>query len=118
MVWGYTGRFKENLGGTKSGDGHYSFTGATVDPGFVRVVQALYIRNTTGARGAAWVCIRSGGADYMIGYTLTPGVAEIVLFNGAVVLQEGDAVKVAQLDCIDLDVIEARAWGYRMRISE
>lgn len=118
QIFGYTDRWVENLGGTKSGAGLYSVDGTAVPSGYVYVVQALSLGNMSGARGALFLKVISGATVIGLGYIATPVQYQAVISLGVIVLKEGDAVRVQQLACLDGDVLQGGVWGYKMAIAE
>lgn len=118
MVWGYSDRYFEDLGGTKSGDGTYSSYGTPVPEGEVWVVQGLYISNESGARGYASLFLYVGASGYFLYNNQTPARYEHMRWDGALVLKAGDKARIFQLSCLDGDTINGGVWGYKMKVAE
>lgn len=117
LLWGYSDRWGEYLGETKSGDGQYSRTTAVVPPGYVYVVQAAYIKNETAARGPMYFRAYDGGIYHPVVGVLAPAQNQIVTLSGPFVLKAGDAMNLAQDSCLNNDTMVAGVWGYKMKVT-
>ena len=117
MLWGYSDRWAENLGGTKSGAGTYLASTVAVPAGWVYVAQFAFFRNITGVRGNAGIYFYDTVTAYWSCYVVAPVAWIPLLWNGAVPLCAGDSLRVTQSTCLDGDVIQAGVWGYKMRVS-
>jgi len=117
LLWGYTERYAENLGGTKSGDGTYEQSGTVVPSGEVWVVECISLYNHSGARGAIALQVNDGTTNYAVTRNLTPVQYELVSFIGRLTLEAGDKVLVQQSACLDGDVLRGVAWGYKMAVT-
>lgn len=118
LIWGYSDRWLEDLGGTKSGAGNYQKFGAVVPAGYVYVLQALFIRNDSGARGRAYLEVYDGSDMYSLVTVMVPARYEVCAWDGALVLKAGDRVVVTQHTCLDADVLKGGSWGYKMKVTE
>ena len=117
LPFGYRDRWAEQIGGTKSGDGAWYAATAAVPAGYVYVAQFMFLRNSSGARGARYFAFKSGASSFFVGYTLTPAINIPDIWSGAVLLKEGDTIYMYQSSCLDGDVILAGAWGYKMKVT-
>ena len=118
MVWGYSDRYFEDLGGTQENGGTYSAYGTEVPPGEVWVIQSMRLTNITGARGYINFYAYAGAASHVLYYRKTPAVGEYDFWEGAVALKAGDKVRVIQASCLDDDVLYGSVWGYKMKVAE
>lgn len=118
LIFGYSDRYMEDLGGTKSGAGTYTGTGTAVSGGEVWVVQRFTMSNWGGARGRARLQVVVGATAYELAGITAPVQYEAVEMAGPLVLKEGDKVQIKQLLCLDGDVIQGLVWGYKMKIAE
>jgi len=118
LVFGYSERLYEDLGGTQSGAGDYGKHSTAVPAGEIHIVQAITIRNETGARGRAQIHTRANGTFILLASLVTPVRYEPVEFAGPLCLAEGDQIYVIQYSCLDSDGIVSGLWGYKMKIAE
>jgi hypothetical protein len=118
LIFGYTDRYAENLGGTKSGAGIYTGSMTAVPAGNIIVANYLMARNTITAPTFITLHAYDGTNYYLFTRTATPGAANPVQWDGSFVLKEGDYLEVRVHGCLDADVIEAVVWGYKMAIAE
>jgi len=117
LLFGYYERWLENLGGTQSGNGNYSANTTPVPQGYVYVLQGVSIRNLSGSRGETRILLTDGSVPFIALVNMTPTqfVSDVVIGN--FVLCEGDYVNIFVYGCSDGDVIQAAAWGYKMKIT-
>jgi len=118
LVWGYSEKWAWVMDGTQSGDGNFVASTNVVPAGEIWILQCIYIRNQTGARGYQDLRVYGGGGYCVMGYSATPGVNEPLIWNGQIVLEEDDYARVLQTSCLNGDVIGACAWGYKMKVAE
>lgn len=118
LLWGFSERWSQWLGETKDGDGQFSKSSTAVPVGYIYVIQAAYIKNETGARGAAYFRAYDGGIYHPVVGALTPAQNEITTLYGPFVLEEGDKINLAQDSCLNNDVMVAGVWGYKMKVAE
>ena len=118
MVWGYSDRWTEALGGTKSGAGTYSKYTTAVPAGSVYVLEFVELQNNSGARGTVGMEVKNGVAAYAVAYFITPPQYRACIWLGRLTLKAGDQVRVTQPNCLDGDVLYGVAWGYEMKVAE
>lgn len=118
LIFGYSDRWTDWLGGTQSGAGNY--VAYTTAPGSdeIFVVHVVFIRNTSGARGQAFIEARDGVETYVLNWDAGLARYETMLYSGSLVLKGGDQIRVRMNDCLDGDVISAGAWGYKMTLTQ
>lgn len=118
VIFGYNERIHEDLGQTKSGNGQYSELSTAVPAGYVHRIEAITIRNTSGARGGTGIWLYADSVYYPMAYVLAPSLGVPLVAIGPFTLQEGDQVNIRMGSCIDGDNIESGLWGYRMEVPE
>lgn len=116
LLWGYTDRYSEDLGGTKSGAGQYVGTGTSVPAGEVWTVNFVTLRNQTGSRGAGLLMVHDGSLYYRFAYEASSTQSIPLIFTGSLPLKEGDYIQVRMDACSDNDVLQAGVWGYKMAV--
>lgn len=115
-VFGYSDRWSEDLSETKAGDGTYQGTTIVVPVGYVYVVNFMYYRNNTGARGNVSMRFHDGTTYYYAAFNTSPEQLVPTKWEGAVKLAAGDSVLITQNSCVHNDVIQAGVWGYKMKV--
>lgn len=118
LIFGYNDRHAEDLGGAKSGDGGWDVSSSAIASDEIWVVQFVYLRNQSGARGNVLLRFHDGTDYYIGGAATTPARNVPTVWNGAVPLKAGDTVNVFQGLCLDGDNIQAGAWGYKMKLTQ
>lgn len=118
MLWGYSDRWGEDIGGVKSGDGTYSKYTVAVPAGYVYVVQIITLRNMSGARSTIAFYLRDSVTDLIILRYPAPAQHELITLQAAFVLKEGDQIKVTQDLCLNGDGLQGLVWGYKMKVAE
>jgi len=117
MVWGYTSRWRENLGGTQAAPGNFSKNTSAVPAGYVYVAQFAFVRNDSRNPTASAINLISGGTYYIMAFETAPVQWVPLVWNGGVPLIEGDVLNVIMTGCLAGDVCEAGVWGYQMKIN-
>ena len=110
-------RWAEDLGGTKVGAGTYSKYSVAVPSGYFYVAQFMFFRNTSGTRSSSYLSLYAGATRYILSFVFAPDRHIPDIWNGGVVLQQGDRVRITQSGCLDGDNIEAGVWGYLMKVT-
>jgi len=118
LLWGYSDRWHEDLGGTQSGAGTYSGYTTAVPAGYVYVLQVASLRNASGARGRMYIQVYSNSTFVELASALTPAQNWSLVSQATIVLKEGDRVQILQTTCSDGDTLYGGAWGYKMKIAE
>lgn len=118
LLWGYTAIWDENLGGVATGAA-YSLGTSAIPSTEVRVLQAMSIRNTSGASTNLTVYIaRASGSYVVLAYVAAAATNVPLLVTGTFVLRTGDIVS-GYLDGLQVnDVIQIGIVGYKMAIAE
>lgn len=118
MLWGYSDRLVENLGGTQSPAGNYVASSTAVPAGEVHTLQTVSILNTSGARGAVYVRVVLAGVSVYLAYSAGLATWVPLIFATPITLKQGDYVVLQMNSCLDLDVLYAGICGYKMKIAE
>lgn len=117
LLWGYSDRWAEWLGETKSGAGAFSGLTVVVPAGYVYVARFAFVRNNTGNRGAASIAFYDATNYHYCAYDASPVAWVPLLWNGALPLKAGDRMYTGMASCLDADVIQAGVWGYKMKVT-
>lgn len=117
LIWGFTDRLAENLGGTKSGDGTYSLYSTSVPAGEVHVVEKVSLFNDTTAPAAVAVAVKDGSTEWHVYRNSSPAKSIPDLVAGPFTLKEGDQIRIILWGCLNSDVIKAVVWGYKMVVT-
>jgi len=118
LLWGYSDRWAEVLGGTQSGAGSYEKFTTAVPAGQVYVLEFVAFQNNTGQRGDVTIGIKDGTYIYSLDTFTTPTQYETCTWFGRMTLKAGDQVKIIQATCVNGDVLYGVAWGYKMKVAE
>lgn len=117
LLWGYTDRFAENLGGTKSGAGTYNKFTTAVPAGEVWIIEAVEAHNNTTNPSFVALYIYDGTTTFVLKVVSTPGIGVPTLVTGRWTLKAGDKVGFDVGGCVDSDAIAGFAWGYKMDVA-
>jgi hypothetical protein len=112
--WAYDGRWSEDLGETKSGDGTYSASSTAVPAGEVWVLEHAFCVNTTGARGLLIITAYTTALEHRLVHDPSPAQDEHFGWTGHLTLKEGDYIKILQASCLAGDIIYSGVWGHKM----
>jgi len=117
LLWGYTDRWSEYLGGSKSGDGTWVQSSTVVPAGYVYQVQFIAIANNNRDPAFIRIAYYDGANYYFVAYDSSPAryVPLVVTVPG--VLKAGDRVRVTVSGCLDGDVLQGGVWGYKMAVT-
>lgn len=118
LMWGYTDRLFESLGGIKSGDGVYDVQSSAVPAGEIHVIQRVSLRNVSGSRGTMLFSTGTGGVWITLAWAATQPQFTPLMVAGPIVIKAGDTIRVLQNNCLNGDVLEGGIWGYKMKVAE
>lgn len=117
-IWGYSDRWQQYRGLTKSGAGDHTFEITTVPAGYVYVLNAIKSTNDTTVTDHIHL-LYDGTRDFQLAvYEDVPADTWQVTDRLNHVLKAGDKIRATILDCLDGDVIRAQVWGYMMVVPE
>ena len=115
-ITNFSSLWAEDLGGTKSGNGHYIVASSTVPAGEVWVVQTMSLFNDTGARGMIRLLAHGPVPNMALQFKLVPARYEPVIFTGYLPLSAGFYLRALQFSCIDGDLLFGGVLGYKMKV--
>ena len=115
-LWYYES-YTENLGTTASGSDLCIWSSA-VPAGYIYIINAASIRNTTRAVRQAEILIRTDtNIETFIGCLVSPAQYQALTFTGNVVLSSGWRIFMTMSDCSADDIIQAGVAGYKVKIT-
>lgn len=117
LLFGYTDRWMEDCSEAGVAGGNWGSPCTAVGPGYIYVLQCASVRNTTGQRGDTHIQLCNAGGAWSISVDASPEKNIPVLFDGAVVLKEGDYINFFQRDTVAGDNLYAFVWGYKMEVG-
>lgn len=118
MLLGFSGIAFEKMTHTKSGAGTYQFVGAGVPAGEIWVIQSAEAYDADNAITGIEIFIARTGYAGNIAVLVGPAANVACIYNGQVVLEEGDKLKFTLADCTDGDELYANYWGMRVDIDQ
>jgi len=118
LIFGYKDRYAEKIDWTMAGASETKSTTA-VPAGEIWILNSLSIRNINGAATNFTVFLAVAAVEYVTCAWASGYVAYQTLYwNGSIVLKEGDNVRFLVTAAAAGENIEARIWGYKMKLSQ
>lgn len=117
LLLGYNDRWSERDSDLNASAGANYLTTATVPSGYVYILQLARALNNTSATTKIRIYVSDGTLTPMIRVEATPAAKEEVLWEGQVVLKEGDSVGASFDGCTAGDDLYLDIWGMKMKID-
>jgi len=118
LLWGYSAAYNEAETEENVAAGSPMLTFSTVDTGEVWVVTSISARCKQDSPSRVELTAIMGGVYKYLHVAAYPTAWLTVDWQGHVVLEENDHVRVIFRDCVLNDDIDAWAVGYKMKIAE
>jgi len=118
LVWGYSEEWGEQKIGTAAGAGNATTHTVAVPGGYVYVLSALAIIQTSGAAQRVYAQLVRGVLAIALVDEATATSGQSYCWHGHVPLKEDDYVEAVCVAPGDGQAVHLRVWGYKMKVAE
>jgi len=117
LLWGYNDRYAEKMSNLDAVVGIDYLTSTPVPSGYVYVVSMATAWNDITDCSLVWIQATDGTIYATCRQESSPGIGVAVVWNGEIVLKQGDYMRAGFYGTVAGDDIFLCVWGYKMKVN-